>query len=109
MEWIPSTTFIGHAFITRHITHFAESVNPILELFQNNSLYPNPEVLFVPRFDLKNEFGWSIEYLQTLAKLFLKPLKIIGMQPRGKLICMKHSVRLIEIFFYCNSIPDYLY
>ena len=93
MEWIASTTLIGHAFHTRHITHFVESVNPVLEKFQNRSLYPNPEVLFVPRFDFDNEFEWSIEYLQTLANLFVKPLQIIGQQPRGKLICMKHAVR----------------
>ena len=100
VDWIPSTTYIGHAFLSKHITHFVESVNPVLEKFQNHSLYPNPEVLFVPQFNLNKEFEWSIMYLRVLAHLFPKPLQIIGLQPRGKLICMKHAVCLIDYFFY---------
>lgn len=79
--WLNTTgNFIGVAFHTRHITHFAESVNLLLLKLLAPAEFPQVRVaarfhsqlhnLFLPTFRDFNEYEWSKQYLRLLVDSF---------------------------------------
>lgn len=62
--------FISHSFASRHISHFAESVNQLLVKFRNVSSMPAFKTLYLSNYDPRSEFEWSNTYLRLLLRLF---------------------------------------
>lgn len=99
--WINDTSvFIGSPFLTRHITHFAESVNQLLIKLRYPSLYPSLGAIFLPKFDPNQDFEWSYSYVKLLLSIFPHPVRFITKDKVNEIICFKSAV-FLEWSFYC--------
>ena len=98
--WVnDSAVFIGSPFITRHVTHFAESVNQLLVKLRNPSLYPPVAAVYLPKFDSRHEYEWSSSYIKLLLSVFPHPIRLIT-KNQHPLLCFKWAVFLDSIFKY---------
>lgn len=65
---------MSQPYLSRHIGHFAESVNQALLKLRYPEFYPEVTDWYFPRFK-DDEFAWSKTYLQLLLELFPREVR----------------------------------
>ena len=62
--------YIFEPYLPKHITHFIENVNHLLNKLGDRSLYPYLSTVYLPWFNETSEYEWSKTYINLLVSLF---------------------------------------